>query len=103
MARLSLAFLGPVEVNLDAQLLTGFAYDKVRSLLIYLAMEAAHPQPRMVLAELLWPDQPAPMARSNLRQALARLRHALTDKVGSSAFLLVTHESIQFNPAGDYW
>ncbi len=58
MARLSLSLLGPIEVSLDGRRVTGFEYDKVRALLIYLVVEAACAHARGALAGLLWPDLP---------------------------------------------
>ena len=70
MTRLSLSLLGPLEVALDGTPVTGFKYDKVRALLVYLAVEAERPQRREWLAELLWPGLSSRAASSNLRNAL---------------------------------
>jgi DNA-binding SARP family transcriptional activator len=75
MARLSLALLGPLLVRLENQPVSGLAYDKVRALLAYLAVEVRL-HGRDVLAELLWPDQPPSAARRSLRVALTTLRQA---------------------------
>ena len=55
MARLSLSLLGPLEVTLLGEPVTAFKYDKVRALLIFLAVEAQRPHRREWLAELFWP------------------------------------------------
>ncbi len=102
MARLALSLLGPVQVTRDGQLLRGLTYDKVRALLAYLAVEAERPQRRDALAGLLWPDQPDRKARHSLRQALATLRQALGDQTADPPFLLISYETVQFNPASDY-
>src|SRR5947199_6265347 len=99
MARLSLSFLGSPLVTLDGQPVTGFAYDKVRALLTYLAIEADRPHRRDALTGLLWPELPDSAARMNLRQALASLRHAIDDHSSTPPFLLITRETIQFNTA----
>jgi predicted ATPase/DNA-binding SARP family transcriptional activator len=81
--------------------ITGFATDKVRALLAYLALEArAHR--REVLAELLWPEQEAAAARTSLRVALNTLRRALGDQTVQPSFLLISRDTVQFNPASDY-
>src|SRR5262245_41678930 len=99
MARLALSLLGPLHLTLDDQPLSGLAYDKVRALLAYLALEAC-PHRREALAELLWPDQGA-AARTSLRVALKTLRHALGDQITQPPFLLISRETVQLNPAGD--
>ncbi|HEU5014453.1 MAG TPA: tetratricopeptide repeat protein [Roseiflexaceae bacterium] len=102
MSQLSLSLLGPVRVTLGGQPVTGFDYAKVGALLFYLAVEHHHPHQRDALAELLWPDQPAHVARSSLRQALATLRKAIHDHEASPPFLLITRETLQFNTASNY-
>ena len=104
MTRLSLSLFGPFRITLDNVAVTDFATDKVRALLAYLAVEANHPHRRDVLAGLLWPDQPQRRARHNLRQALSNLRQALGDQENDrEPFLLVTRQTVQFNPDSDYW
>lgn len=46
MARLNLSFLGPFQVTLDSQPALGFESNKVRALLVYLAVEADRPHTR---------------------------------------------------------
>src|SRR6266542_7052534 len=100
MARLSLALLGPLQVRLDDQPLTSLAYDKVRALLAYMAVEA-RPHGRAALAELLWPEQEAAAARRSLRVALSTLRQALGEASAPIPFLIATRESVQVNRASD--
>ncbi len=102
MPRLTISLLGSFNVTLDGKPVTNFATDKARALLVYLAVEAGHPHRRDALAGLLWPDQPQRKARQNLRQALSYLRRAICDQ-DDVPFLLVSRETIQFNPNGDYW
>ncbi|HEU5102309.1 MAG TPA: tetratricopeptide repeat protein, partial [Roseiflexaceae bacterium] len=101
MARLALSLLGPLHVTLDDHLVTGFATDKVRALLAYLALEA-RPHRREALAELLWPEQEAAAARTSLRVALITLRRAIGDQSAQPPFLLATRETVQLSPASDY-
>src|SRR6266545_713526 len=91
MARLSLALLGPLQVRLDDQPLSGLAYDKVRALLAYLSVEA-RPHGRDALAELLWPEQEGAAARRSLRQALGEASAPIP-------FLIASRESVQVNRA----
>ena len=103
MPRLSLSLLGPLEVTLDGEPVTGFRYDKVRALLVYLAVEAERPHRREWLAELLWPGRTERSARTNLRSALSNLRKAIGDRIAARPHLLITRETIQFDSASDHW
>jgi DNA-binding SARP family transcriptional activator/predicted ATPase len=109
MAHLSLSLLGPFQVTLDGQPVTGFKSNKVRALLAYLAVEADRPHRREVLAGLLWPDWPDRDALSNLRYALSNLRRVIGDRARAGGrdaeppFLLITRDTLQFNTASDYW
>ena len=101
MAHLSISLLGALRISRDGELLTNFA-DKARALLAYLAVESDQPHRRDTLAGLLWPDQPQKRARQSLRQALSDLRKAIGD-CDEAPFLLVSGETIQFNPDCAHW
>jgi adenylate cyclase len=103
VARLALSFLGGFQVVLDGRPVTDFKSDKVRALLVYLATEADRPHRREALAGLLWPDRPDRTALSNLRYSLASLRRTIGDHTAEPRFLLITPNTIQFNPAGAFW
>ena len=103
MPRLTLSFLGCFQVFLDDRPVTDFKSNKVHALLAYLAVEADRPHRREALAGLLWPDWPDRDALSNLRYTLASLRRTLGDHTAAPPFLLITPQTIQFNPASDYW
>lgn len=109
MAHLSICLLGPLQVTLDGEPVTGFESDKVRALLAYLAVESQQPQRRETLAGLLWPDWPERSARANLRHALANLRSAIRDRApfgdaqATPPFLHTSRQTIQFNAASDAW
>ncbi|MBC8446491.1 MAG: AAA family ATPase, partial [Chloroflexi bacterium] len=103
MARLSMYLLGPFRATLDGEPVTSFKYDHVRALLAYLAVEADRPHRRERLAGLLWPEQPDPLALSNLRYALYHLRRAIGDHEATPPFLLTSRETLQFNTASDHW
>jgi predicted ATPase/DNA-binding SARP family transcriptional activator len=92
-----------LQVRVGGKPVTGFATDKARALLAYLAVEADHPHRRDSLAGLLWPDQPQKKARQNLRQALSHLRQAIRDDDDAIPFLLVSREAIQLNLDCDHW
>jgi predicted ATPase/DNA-binding SARP family transcriptional activator len=102
MSHLSLALLGVFQINLDGAPVTTFDSNKVRALLAYLAVEADRPHRRETLAGLLWPDTPEPSARRSLSQALFNLRQAIGDSQAEPPFLLISRDTIQFNPASNY-
>src|SRR5689334_10476044 len=102
MARLTLSLLEALQITVDGQPVSGFAYNKARALLAYLAVEAERPHHRDALVGLLWPELPDSAARTNLRQALANLREAIGDASATPPFLLIARDTIQFNPASDY-
>jgi len=102
MGRLSLTMLGTLQVKLDEKPVPGLS-PQVRALLAYLALEADCPQRREELAALLWPEQTDQNALRKLRYTLSDLRQALCDHLASPPVLLVTRETIQFNPESDHW
>ncbi len=101
MTKLVVQLLGGFRVELDGEAVYDFETDKARALLAYLVVEANRPHRREALAGLLWPERPDSVARTNLRQALARVRRALTDYT-LPPFLFVTSTDVQFNTASDY-
>jgi WD40 repeat protein/DNA-binding SARP family transcriptional activator len=103
MAHLSLSLLGPFQAELGGQPVTGFESNKVRALLAYLATEADGPHARQALAGLLWPDYTNRSALNNLRSALANLRQAIGDQQAQPPFLVISRDTIQFNPNSDHW
>ncbi len=103
MAHLSLSCLGPFEATLAGRPVTGFKSNKVRALLIYLAVEAERAHRREVIAGHLWAEWPDRDALSNLRYALSNLRRVIGDHSAESSFLLITRDTLQFNSNSDYW
>lgn len=103
MTRLSLALLGGLQINLDDKPVQGFESNKVRALLIYLAVESQHAHARSTIAALLWPEFPDPIALRNLRFSLSNLRKILGDQQAQPAFLLISGPQLQINPLSDCW
>jgi len=103
MPHLSIRVLGPFQVSLDGEPVSGFVSDKVRALLAYLALSPNRPHRREALAGLLWPEFPERSARSSLRNALANLRQMIRDRDASPPFLHTTRQTIQFNGESDHW
>ncbi len=69
---------------------------RLQSLLAYLVLHRAAPQPRAHLAYLMWPDSTDAQALTNLRNAVHRLRHTLPN---ADAFLHVTRQGLQWQSA----
>ena len=82
MAKLEISTLGPLQITTNQAPVSGFISDKVRALLVYLAVEQTRPLRREALAALFWPDQPKAKALANLRRALANLRQVIDDENG---------------------
>src|SRR5687768_13732793 len=102
---LTLNLLGPLECTLGGARVA-LRYDKLRALLVYLAVGAGRPHRRDALAALLWPESTDADARRNLSQALFNLRQALADAgdgtEAGAPYLLASRESIQMNPERGY-
>ena len=88
---LQVSLLGPAEIAVDGAPL---AVDtrKAVALLAYL-VTAGTPQPRDVLAALLWPDYDQENARSSLRRTLSTLRRSLGGRWVTARGDLVTLEA----------
>lgn len=99
---LSIHVLGPFQAEVDDEAIPESRSKKIEALLVYLAVEMQRAHRRETLVGLLFPDVPDDQARTNLRQTLTRLRRAINDKKATPPFLLLTRESAQFNPDGDF-
>ncbi|MCB0094451.1 MAG: pentapeptide repeat-containing protein, partial [Caldilineaceae bacterium] len=96
-SQLQISLLGPFSVTHNRQAVTNFASDKVRGLLIYLAVTRGS-QPRAALASLFWPEYDENGARTNLRQTLYQLRRTLGDDQANPPYLLIDRQTIGLNP-----
>jgi ABC-type oligopeptide transport system substrate-binding subunit/DNA-binding SARP family transcriptional activator len=88
--------LGGLSIQRGAKPVTGFASRKVEALLVYLAC-TKHPQPREVLAELLWDERSQDRAMGNLRVVLTSLRKLL------NPYIIITRDSVSMNLEEDIW
>lgn len=100
MTRLNIYLLDSFRATLDAKPIA-FEYDKVRALLAYLVMESDRPIHREKLATFLWSECTQDAASIGLRQALSKLRKALSST--DENFLLIQGDTIQFNTCSDVW
>src|SRR5436309_2019052 len=76
---LHVRLLGDLALRLGDVPLPPVGSARARSVLAYLILHRAAPQPRDRLAFLLWPDSTEAQARTNLRHVLHDLRRALPD------------------------
>jgi DNA-binding SARP family transcriptional activator/predicted ATPase len=102
MTTVTLNFLGSFQVTRDGAQITKFRSDKVRALLVYLAVEADRPHSRASLCGLFWPNQSDQAALQNLSQTLVRLREALGEGRSGEPLLRISRQSIQWNSANGY-
>lgn len=103
MAHLSINLLGPLQIYRDNHPITDlFRTEKEQALLAYLLIEKGRPHSREALAEMLWPERTEGIARTNLRQALSGVRHAIVTGSLFQPFLTITNKTIQFNTECEY-
>lgn len=95
-AQLEIRTLGSVTIQRDNQPIQGFVSAKAKGLIIYLACEP-RPHPREVLAEMLWPERPPGVARSDLNVVLTNLRKLLF-----RTYLVTTYDTVSINPDMPY-
>jgi DNA-binding SARP family transcriptional activator len=89
--------LGDFDARFDGHPVTGAFHNKMRALLGYLVMEREREHSREMLANLLWDDKDAAIARDNLRRTLLKLRKALEPASGPILFSATKH-TIRFIP-----
>lgn len=99
MQRLELRLFDTFQAAWDGAPLPGFRSDKVRALLVYLAVEGRRTHNRQVLWTLLWGEYPEKSARASLRSALYNLRQILEPVAAESEspLLTVTRNSVTFH------
>src|SRR3954452_24420294 len=83
-----ITLFGQFSAAVGAEPLTGFNKARLQALLAYLILDSPTPQSRELLAFTMWPDSEEAQARTNLRQLLHHLRHALPPECTS---LVVDH------------
>lgn len=96
---ITLQLLGDFHAMDGDRPIEGFATDKVRALLAYLAAESGQAHTRTALATLLWSEWDEAAALANLRKTLFRLRQALEEGTAGTAdrYLTVTRAEVQFH------
>src|SRR5712692_11658871 len=97
---LRIRLLGELDLRSDGVPLPPLESARAGSLLAYLLLHRAAPQPRQHLAFLLWPDSTEPQARTNLRHVLHNLRRALPER---DRFLDVQPRTLQWRTDAPFW
>src|SRR5215216_38756 len=91
--QLVVRLLGDPEVRWGATPIKAFDSPRLRSLLAFLIVGRERAISRQRLAFEFWPDSTEGQARTNLRQALHHIRHALAD---ADRYLRVDSRSVQW-------
>ena len=86
---------GKFRITSDGEPLALVNKARLQALLAYLILDSDNPQPRERLAFLMWPESAESQARTNLRQLLHHLRHALPPQCG---LLTADHQTVQWQP-----
>ncbi len=92
---LNLSFLGPPQINLNDEPLSGLSTNKAQALLFYLAV-TGETHTRHALATLLWSDATDRQARKNLRNVLYDLRPLV------GPYLDITAQTVSFDRSSPY-
>jgi len=92
---LRIRLLGDLDLRLGDESLPRLESARAESLLGYLLVHRAAPQPRQGIAFLLWPDSTEAQARTNLRHVLHNLRRALP---GADRLLEITPRTLWWRP-----
>lgn len=98
-AGLHIQLLGEFAVSYDGARVSAVNSPRLRILLAYLILHRCAPQPRQHLAFLLWPDSAEEQARTNLRNLVHLLRHALPH---SNCCLQCEGQSLLWEPHVSY-
>lgn len=69
----------------------------------YLLLHRDRPSLRDTLAFTLWPDESEIEARTSLRRHIYQLLHALPPADADRPWLLLGHDTVQWNPDSPYW
>jgi DNA-binding SARP family transcriptional activator len=93
---LTISLLGTPAFQLDNQSLSHLITGKSAALLIYLAV-TRQPQPRTLLADILWDNVAEPQAKTNLRYRLSDLRKVVGD------YVVAQGETVSFNQELPHW
>lgn len=100
---IQISLLGGFRLLVDGKPYKFSALPRSTPLLAYLLLHATAPMARDQVAYTLWPDEEEVQARSNLRRHLHDLRRALPPAPQAQPWLLIDHDTIQWNPGANAW
>jgi DNA-binding SARP family transcriptional activator/predicted ATPase/predicted negative regulator of RcsB-dependent stress response len=103
MQQLKIHCFGYLKIEKDGEVITQFDTDKVRALLVYLAVENQKPVPRSYLAGLFWSDLSEKQALQSLRQTLSILRKVLGDNGSENPIIQSERDHLRLNPTISVW
>ena len=104
MSDFKATLFGKFNIEQVGQRVKGTQAPKVQELLSYLLLFRKHPQPRELLSEILWGNQPSAKSRKYLRQTLWRLQSALKmNERSSETELLIDNDWIQLTLPANFW
>lgn len=96
MSGLKVSLLGGMEICPDGGAPEPAVTRKAGAMIAFLALQHGHAQSREKLAGLLWSHNTDDQARTNLRQALSRLRKALSN--GDDGLLVADASRVRLDP-----
>jgi DNA-binding SARP family transcriptional activator len=100
MAEFRVRLFGKFSAERNGGIIEGMQARKIQELFSYLLIFRNHPQPREVICEVLWENQPAAKAKKYLRQALWRLQLALSNAANlQEPEIVADSDWIQINPS----
>lgn len=97
-AEVEAALLGPFEVSIQGNQVSGWGGQKNRTLCQYLLLHPDRPVHREVLMELLWPGHSYTSARNNLNVCIYGVRQALQTRGPGSRFILYRDSCYLLDP-----
>ena len=100
---ISILLFGRFRVVRDRDVAVHIELRKAQALLAYLAMEHETPQPRDVLASLLWPESSSQLAHANLRQTLRQLRRVFVNGNAHQPLLVCSPQEVQLSVTTSLW
>ncbi len=99
MPLLTISLFGEFRLYYQNTPITGITTPRHQSLLAYLILHGNKVHTRQQLAFHFWPDSTEKQARTNLRKAIYRFRHALPEL---EQFLLLDKQMVQWRPDGPF-